>query len=322
MTFENDNLPGPEDPTGGDLAHTGLAPSDQIQQPLNSAGERVREPVGSPVFTQGAEQQIAGALPMPPAKQLPDDLRVPWDWLDLFILVMLALGGTFVFLILIMMVLSLFGIKPAQLQKNPDEWTFVAVFSQILLDLALLGYLAAQMRLRFRKPFWRTIGWRPLPGGAARGTLAFALICGGVLLAALVSAGSALFPPKGPLPIEKILLARPTALLFMVTAVLVAPVVEETIFRGYLYPVVARAFGVGTGIVITGALFGLLHSIQLWGGWWQIWLLIMVGIIFTWVRAATKTVAASWLLHISYNSVQVLALLIAMRGPRHFPFLH
>ena len=40
---------------------------------------------------------------------------------------------------------------------------------------------------------------------------------------------------------------------------------------------------------------------QLWGGWWQIALLVMVGIVFTIARAATRTVVASYILHLSYN---------------------
>ncbi len=56
----------------------------------------------------------------------------------------------------------------------------------------------------------------------------------------------------------------------MLIAVLLAPVVEETIFRGYIYPVIGRSFGMVWGIVATGTLFGLLHAEQLWGGWGQI----------------------------------------------------
>ncbi len=73
--------------------------------------------------------------------------------------------------------------------------------------------------------------------------------------------------------------------LFGVLGVLVAPLVEETIFRGFLYPVIARRLGIAAGIAITGTLFGLMHAAQLWGGWGQIALLIFVGVVLTWVRA-------------------------------------
>jgi hypothetical protein len=97
-------------------------------------------------------------------------------------------------------------------------------------------------------------------------------------------------------------LCRETAL-----SIVLAPVVEDTVFGGYIYPVVKQAFGVAAGIVGTGTIFGLLHAEQLWGGWVQIALLVVVGVIFTWVRTAKRTVLASFLLHISYNSLVVLS---------------
>ena len=105
----------------------------------------------------------------------------------------------------------------------------------------------------------------------------------------------------------------------MLMGVLIAPLVEETIFRGYVYPVVARSFGIRAGIVITGTMFGLLHAPQLWGGWGQIALLILVGIMFTAARAVSRTVLASYLLHVSYNSFLFIAFLVASHGLRHLP---
>jgi membrane protease YdiL (CAAX protease family) len=104
----------------------------------------------------------------------------------------------------------------------------------------------------------------------------------------------------------------------MFVAVFIAPLVEEIVFRGYLYPVVARGLGVTTSIFVTGALFGLLHAPQLWGGWWQIALLVMVGVVFTLVRAVSKTVVTSYVVHTSYNSVQVISWLIGTYWMRHF----
>ncbi len=76
---------------------------------------------------------------------------------------------------------------------------------------------------------------------------------------------------------------------------------EETIFRGYIYPVVARTYGMAVGVFGTGILFGLMHAAQLWGGWLQIGEIVIVGIVLTYARAVTRTVLASFLLHVSYN---------------------
>ena len=48
-------------------------------------------------------------------------------------------------------------------------------------------------------------------------------------------------------------------------------------------------------------------------------LLVLVGIVFTYARARTHTVVASYLLHVSYNSCLFLGFLVASHGFRHFP---
>jgi uncharacterized protein len=135
-----------------------------------------------------------------------------------------------------------------------------------------------------------------------------------MLLSFVVAAASQIFPPKTKLPVEQIMQDHRTAILFMIMAVFVAPVVEETLFRGYLYPVAARSFGVPAGILVTGTLFGLLHASQLSGGTWLIVLMIVVGSVLTWIRAKTGTVLASFIVHTAYNSVQVIGLLVATHG--------
>jgi membrane protease YdiL (CAAX protease family) len=102
-------------------------------------------------------------------------------------------------------------------------------------------------------------------------------------------------------------------------SVTLAPLFEETIFRGYIYPVVARTFGVMPGIIFTGLIFGLMHASQLGGNVPQVALLVSVGIVFTAARARTGTVLASYLLHVSYNSFIAAAFLIASHGLRHMP---
>jgi membrane protease YdiL (CAAX protease family) len=119
-------------------------------------------------------------------------------------------------------------------------------------------------------------------------------------------------------------------------AVLLAPLVEETVFRGYLYPFLAGKFsnlagyfgfapntalraGTAAGVLITGILFGLLHGAQLGWTWAIVSLLIFVGIIFTFARAITGTVLASFLLHLGYNSMLAAASVIATKGFTHLP---
>jgi membrane protease YdiL (CAAX protease family) len=287
-------------------------------------------PPANSELPQGSEFQPSPAPPrpgpvdmQPQSKWLPpENFNVPWGWLDvLVVLPLVMIGLIFVFgLIVSAATVGLLHVPAAYLRAHA---MFIGIVAQILMELSLLFFFALQIRSRSNLPFWSTIGWRPLiPRTTSRPAAYFGFIVGGVGLALFVSAVSAAFPPSHPLPIEKIFASRALTVLFMATAVLVAPLVEETIFRGYLYPVAARSFGLAGGIIFTGAIFGLLHGMQLWGGWWQIGLLVIVGILFTFARASTRTNLSSFLLHISYNGVQVVAVLVALYGPKHILHVH
>lgn len=272
--------------------------------------------------TGPALQQTASVAepPAPTDREQPEDLRVPWNWLDLVLLGAFTLAGIIVLTLLLEGVFVLFGVSPVELRRSPEKQSFFALVAQVLLFFALLAYLFAQVRVRFRAPFWRTIGWRPLEtGGRPRALVYLSIFAAGFVFATVIEIASGLIGTKTRLPIEKLFQGRVAATLLMLMAVLIAPIIEETIFRGFIYPVVARRFGVAAGVVGTGILFGLLHAPQLWGGWGQIALLVIVGIVFTYARAVTGTVVASYLLHLSYNSFVSLAFFVASHGLRHLP---
>jgi membrane protease YdiL (CAAX protease family) len=281
-------------------------------------------PAGSPNPEMHAVATTSPVLVQPEAppsfQQYPEDLRAPWSWLDLLLLIAITLLGTFVISIVLVGIFAVFGTTPTSLQNSSNNKSLFLIVNQAILSIGLLAYLAVQIRVRFQSPFWRTIGWRQLQTGTIpRRIVYLSLVLGGFSLSLLVQLASAALQTKAKLPIQEYFQDPRSALLLMLMSILLAPLVEETIFRGYLYPVFARSFGVGTGVVITGTLFGLLHAPQLWGGWGQIVLLIGVGIIFTAARAISRTVVASYILHVSYNSFLFIAFLVASHGLRHFP---
>jgi len=255
-----------------------------------------------------------------PLTSAPDDISVPWGWTDLFLFLVLGIAGFVLISLFAGLALAMSGADFHRIQKSPTDLNLLSILIQVLLDLGLLAYLAAQMRLRFHSPFWRTIGWHKLDTSRISPPAYYlGLVLSGLFLSIIVALGSAFSPPKKNLPIQALFQDRYATLLFMLLAVLLAPLVEETIFRGYIYPVIARSFGKVWGILATGALFGLLHASQLWGGWSQIALLVFVGIVLTLARAVSRSVMASFVIHTSYNSLQVIGLLIATHGLRHLP---
>jgi hypothetical protein len=268
---------------------------------------------------------VAPPPPKPPQfdPSVPEDLRSPFVWLDLLLLI----GFGFLSLLVaagIVVGVGVFGFGMSIGELNGDSASgaksLVAIFSQLLWSGFVMLYFYALTKTRTATPFWRAMGWRGLNLGVQPVT-ASVIRClgGGAMLAFLVSFLGRFLNEKSELPIEELFHSRLTVILLMGFGILVAPLVEETMFRGFLYPIVARQFGVGVSVVATGVLFGAMHAQQLWGGWGQIGLLIAVGILLTWIRAKTGTVAASYFVHLGYNSFLFLGFFLATSGLRHIP---
>jgi membrane protease YdiL (CAAX protease family) len=262
--------------------------------------------------------------PLPrPGVVVPEDLRVPWGGIDLLLFAVFGFVGLLVVGMIVAGITMVgFGVSMRDLgpaSTSPAK-SAILVLSQAAWSGLVMVYFFSLVRMRTQSPFWRTMGWRELRLGALP-PAASAVRClgGGALLAVFVSAAGRFFGQQNELPIEQMFRSRPAVLLLMGFGILVAPLVEETMFRGFLYPVIARRFGMAAGVFITGALFGAMHAQQLWGGWGQIVLLILVGILLTWVRARTGTVTASYLVHLGYNTLLFLGFFAATGGLRHIP---
>jgi membrane protease YdiL (CAAX protease family) len=251
---------------------------------------------------------------------LADDLRVPWGWLDVLMFVVLGVVGSFVIMwAFAQIAVVAFRLPPGDVFGSTitTAKSLVALVSQAAVDLGLVLFLYALVVTKTSAPFWPSIGWREMRAGMRTvRELAPQFLAGGALLALAVSFASTFFKTK-ELPIEEYLKAPVSMVLFGILGVTVAPLVEETIFRGFLYPVIARTSGVAAGIVITGTLFGLMHWAQLGGAVGQVSLLIFVGIVLTSVRAWTGTVAASFFVHLGYNGLQLAGYLVYMIGRGH-----
>ena len=268
-----------------------------------SAGSSAPEAAGAPAIT-----------PNPPASApIPEDLRISWSWPHLIVFLFFAFGSyVFVQIALVAYLTSQRHVSAKQLQNPSPTLAPYLVATQLLIWGLVLLFLYVTLGVLQEAPFWRAIGWRAFANGRAALKAAvwryFLIGCG---LALFVAVTGAAFHPKEKLPVEEMFSSRTAALLLMSLAVLVAPLVEETVFRGYLYPLFARKLGVPAGIFITGVLFGMLHGMQLGWTWGLVALLTFVGLVLTYVRARTGTVLASYLLHLGYNSMLALSMVLA-----------
>ena len=258
-------------------------------------------------------------------QHLPDsaprvDSRTPFHWMDLiYLMLFYFVAGGVLTLIVAAGAFVFFGISPSELKTSTAAWASVMIITQALLSAATLAFLYVVVRGRSAAPFWQTMGWRGFRNMASSGSVVLRYVFGGFALAVAVGWVGNFVGRESGIPMEELFRSRQSVLMLMALGILVAPLVEETIFRGCIYPVIARKFGITTGIVATGALFGLAHAQQLGGAWGQIGLLICVGIVLTYVRARAGTVAASYFVHLGYNTILFAGFFVATGGLRHLP---
>jgi hypothetical protein len=103
---------------------------------------------------------------------------------------------------------------------------------------------------------------------------------------------------------------------FAFLAIAFAPFMEELFFRGFLYPVLARRVGVGIAVFLTASIFAFIHVFE-YKAWGPVLIIFLVGVVLTLVRAKTKSVGASFIVHSIYNGVPVIFAIAASHGFQH-----
>src|SRR5271154_5260366 len=89
--------------------------------------ESYLDPSRDPISVPGIQpQELTPAvitpdeIPPPIFGQFPEDLRAPWSWFDLLILVGITFIGTFLISVVLVAVFAAFGLGPAALQKSTN----------------------------------------------------------------------------------------------------------------------------------------------------------------------------------------------------------
>jgi membrane protease YdiL (CAAX protease family) len=302
-------------------------------------GEPLPEPAPVPAASTEFQQPALSQEPPPvfvpapsPLAFLPADLQITWSWAHLVFFAVFAFGSIIVIDIFLAVYLAAGQrVAPKDLEQLLQSRPELAVIFNVVWFFLILLFLYVTLGLLRGRPFWQTIGWKRLGISSEAPANPWIYFLGGIGLAILVAIATAKVKTPEHMPMQDLFKNRTSAILLMGMAVLVAPLVEETVFRGYLYPLfasttsrIAKGFGANTesairvgmtvGVVVTGTLFGLLHGAQL--GWTRalVLMLTIVGIIFTFARARAQTVLASFLLHLGYNFFIAFAAIVSTKG--------
>jgi membrane protease YdiL (CAAX protease family) len=238
-------------------------------------------------------------FPPPPVVPFSIPSEPFFDYTDLFVFAGLCVPCIFLAVVLVHIVRFITHVPTSvQLLLVQTVWYFL-----------VFGCLAALFRFRYDRPFWQSLAWRPISLAASTG----AILAGPILALVVGLLGSALRTPEIDLPFEQMLGSRTAIVLLGLVVVVLGPVAEELAFRGLLMPLLMRSIGTGTGIVLTGIIFGSVHGYEYQWSWRHILLISAAGCVFGWARYKTKSTVASALMHSTFNLTQFAAFLLQAR---------
>ena len=231
---------------------------------------------------------------------------------------------------------NLFGVSTIQKAITDIHYT---LGSMIVVYLgAFLGALIIYPML-WGKGFFAGIQWNGETALRLRWRLfTAAFVC---FLFALLN--GVLMPGPDNAPIDKIFRAPGAAWLLFAFGITAAPFFEELFFRGFLLPTLCTAFdwtsekirhepgpppdedghprwslaGMAASSVLTSVPFALMHAEQTGYSLGPFVLLVCVSMVLCWARLSTRSLAASVLVHASYNSLLFSLMLLGTNGFRH-----
>ncbi|HVW08838.1 MAG TPA: type II CAAX endopeptidase family protein [Bryobacteraceae bacterium] len=165
--------------------------------------------------------------------------------------------------------------------------------------------------LRYHRNLFESLGWSKLGPFSVRSLFLLGLVLS--LVAILLQ--YLLQTPEKETPFEKMLSDPASRIAVALMGVTLGPIVEELLFRGFLQPLLIGAAGVFPGILITSLVFGALHLTQNANIWQSGVVIMFVGFVLGTVRHVSGSTRASTIVHVAYNSLPLVGLLVETAIP-------
>lgn len=226
---------------------------------------------------------------------------------------------------------------------HPVHLASAAVPPKLLLGAEAFTYIVSLAISWFLFPlFWQRRFGKGIQWNVDAATRnAFRLVPLGLALSLTVQAASSLLPTPKPMPMDNFFRTPSDVWIITAFGIFLAPLFEEILFRGFFLPAFAIAYdwlclprteaarttwqssnsltlpALLFSAVLSSILFALLHGEQTAFTWPVLAILFGVSLVLTAVRIRLRSVAASTLVHASYNLTVFLAAFVATGGYRH-----
>lgn len=183
--------------------------------------------------------------------------------------------------------------------------TLLALFGVTWLYLRRFGE-QSKRRWGPRRPSARAVAVGIAGGGAAALVLAGGL---GALIQALVDA------LDGQMPViqedfRQLASDEQNSVMLVISSVLVAPLAEETFFRGMFFPALLRRFSLWPAMGLSASLFAVGHlQNTLSGTLFVILVILPLGMLLAWLYHRYETLAVPMAAHATFNLINVVLLI-------------
>jgi len=235
---------------------------------------------------------------LPPIEQIAEPPgsggRTPWGYADMAMAIGMVIGGT---LVVTLPAAAVAAVIAGGSNVTSDRTALAVLLgANVLLEIFLLVAVAL-FTVRKYKVSWAAVGLR-LP---ERGSwwLPLALLGGALVViwmyfAVLAAMG---VEPRGNIP-DEAFDTVPLIVLVGIISLALAPVMEETFFRGFLFGGLRDRWGFSFAAFSTGFLFALAHADPL------VFIpFTVVGAIFAWGYVYSGSILAGMIAHLLFNSI-------------------
>jgi membrane protease YdiL (CAAX protease family) len=313
-----------------------LIPLGEVPAAATTPIEPVLEAEGNAADGLFRSWAASGYDPWPPTDSSPRE-RIP-NLGHLAIFSLIGIASLVVVSLLTRSALHFHFLGVTNLQQAVTDIRYTLGAQAILYLLALLAS-ALLFPMIWRKGFFSGLQWNGIMAFRLRNRLlAAAFAC---FVCALFNGW--LLPGPDNTPIDKIFRTPGAAWLLFGFGITFAPFFEEIIFRGFLLPslctaldwigekstgrVPRRPFENGhprwsvrsmtAASILTSVPFALMHAEQTGWAMGPFILLVFVSLVLCWARLSTRSLAASVMVHSSYNLMLFVLMLVGTGGFRH-----
>lgn len=255
-------------------------------------------------------QPIYSPAPVPPAQRP----AVRWTFIDLALVAALTIAFALVAVVLLRLSTSL-GV--ADIRGIFGRRPVVAVVSSVAIVDLLAVVATAIIIVARRRGSWREIGFRApplLPLLLTPVIFLAEMIAIAVINLTILQVTGAFDNPQRDLFTDPSGFSWLNFGLALVAGAIIAPIVEELVFRGLLYQWLRARTNVVTAVILSGAIFGAIHGIPI-----AFPALFLVGMVLAATFEYSRSLWVPIALHFLQNATVISLLFFAQANPQLFP---